>query len=291
VISNERHVVKSICNDKQSTLSLRKGYEMGRQYKLLSSNQKVEQETRGYDESTGTTYTLRAKEDAPDYRYMPDPNLAQTYISPELLASAANEMPETIEQQRNRLTSQYKLPLNDVNILMRIDMEETRGNAHPVAYFEQLCQNRDPKVALNWIIQVLLRALNDQEKTFAENTISEEHFGQLIDLVEAGQVTASTARSLIKELLSNESLLQQESSQPNPVLSLLSSRDALALSGQDELTSLCQQIIKDLPKESDKVRQGNDKVVMRLVGEVMKRARGRADAQLARKIFTNLLRE
>ncbi|UZJ51853.1 hypothetical protein CBS101457_001173 [Exobasidium rhododendri] len=270
------------------------GYEIHRQYRLLSSNDKVLQETRGYDEGTGETFTLRSKADAPDYRYMPDPNLAPVHIPKELLTSIRAHLPELIEQQRQRLIKQYNVALRDVNVLVRIGLEEDqerpKTGTDAVAYFEELSQGRDARVALNWIVQVLLRALNSQDKTFADNVLEAKHLGELIDLVESSQVTSFTARALIEDILREKETLQTHSSAPNPIFALLSERGALALDSGDALTIACQEVIRDLPVESDKVRKGNEKVIMRLVGEVMKRAKGRADAQSARGIFLELLR-
>lgn len=272
-------------------LFLLPGCEIHRQHQLLAAGKTVDQETRGYDETTGTTFKLRSKEDSPDYRYMPDPNLPPVNVAA-VVAAARQELPELLEQQRKRLVAQYSVPLRDVNVLIRIGLEEETVSVDAVEYFEQVCQGRDARVVLNWIIQSLLGALNSQGKTFASNTVQAVHLGQLIDLVEAGQITTSTARALLDELAaeSGSRLLQSHSHSHNAVLALLSSRDALALDSGDDLTTLCREIMQDLPVECDKVRNGNEKVVMRLVGEVMKRAKGRADAQLARKVFLDLLR-
>ena len=248
-------------------LFLPPGCEIHRQHQLLTAGKRVEQETRGYDETTGTTFKLRSKEDSPDYRYMPDPNLPPVNVAA-VVAAARQELPELLEQQRKRLVAQYSVPLRDVNVLIRIGLEEETVGVDAVEYFEQVCQGRDARVVLNWIIQSLLGALNSQGKTFASNTVQAVHLGQLIDLVEAGQITTSTARALLDELAaeSGSQLLQSHSHSQNAVLALLSSRDALALDSGDDLTTLCREIMQDLPVECDKVRNGNEKVVMRLVG-------------------------
>jgi aspartyl-tRNA(Asn)/glutamyl-tRNA(Gln) amidotransferase subunit B len=264
---------------------------MNRQYKLLSSGEAVTQETRGYDEALGTTYSLRSKEDAPDYRFMPDPNLPPLQVTPELIESVKKDLPESLEEQRKRLVEQYQLPLRDVNVLMRIGLEDEKiVNADAVAYFEQLAKGRDAKVALNWVTQVLLRNLNSQELSFADNSVEASHLGNLIDLVEGGQCTSTTGSSLVKQMLRDARLLEPYASSTNPVLALLVDRDALALDSNEELTALCQQVIQDLPKESEKIRKGQEKVLARLIGEVMKRTKGRADAEVARTELMRLLK-
>lgn len=264
---------------------------MNRQYKLLSSGGAVTQETRGYDEATGTTYSLRSKEDAPDYRFMPDPNLPPLRITPDLIESVKKDLPESFEQQRRRLVEQYQISLRDVNVLMRIGLEDERivgGDA--VSYFEQLAKGRDARVALNWVTQVLLRNLNSQEMSFADNSIKASLLGQLIDLVEGGQCTSTTGTSLVKQMLRDPRLLEPYASSSSPVLALLTDRDALAFDSKEELSALCQQVVLELPKESEKIRKGQVRVLARLIGEVMKRTKGRADAEVARTELMRLLK-
>lgn len=220
---------------------------------------------------------------------MPDPNLPPVQVTREMIDAVRLAMPELVEQQRERLIKQYQLPVREVNILLRIGLEEEKERVDAVGYFEQLAQGRDAKVALNWVIQVLLRALNKQEKTFAQNTIETAHLGQITDLVQSAQVTSSTARSLVEELLEKPDIIKPYSSSSSAILDLLASRDALVLDSAVDLVQLCQEVIEHLPVESEKVRNGNQKVLMRLIGEVMKRSKGRADAQRAREELTSLL--
>lgn len=262
---------------------------MHRQYQLLSSGKQVEQETRSYDEIKGLTTSMRSKEDSPDYRYMPDPNLPALHISAEVVKDIQNSMPELIEHQRDRIVRQYKLPVNEVNILIRIGLEEERGEIDAVIYFEQVAMGRNAKIVLNWIIQILVRSLNDQGKAFVDNTIDPKHLGQIIDLVESAKLTSSIARAFIKELLQDAEILKPYHSD-NAVFELLSSRGVLAMGSSESLRDLCQEAIKNLPEESQKIRQGNEKIVKRLVGEVMKRSKGRADAKAAQEELLKLLR-
>jgi aspartyl-tRNA(Asn)/glutamyl-tRNA(Gln) amidotransferase subunit B len=222
---------------------------------------------------------------------MPDPNLPPLQVTQEMIQAVKQDLPESFEQQRDRLVDQYQLPLRDVNVLIRIGLEDEKvASADAVAYFEQLARGRDARTALNWIIQVLLRNLNKLDLTFADNPLEASHMGELIDLVESGQCTSTTARSLVKEMVRDGSVLVPYSSSSDPVLALLVERNALALDSDDDLTALCEQIIIDLPKESEKIRKGQEKVLARLVGEVMKRTKGRADAAVAQSELLRLLR-
>lgn len=279
-------------------------FEMQRQYHLLSRGENVEQQTRGYDEDVGETFFLRSKEDAPDYRYMPDPNLPPLLISAETLAGFQKGLPEHPDKQRRRLKEQYGLNTRDVNVLMRVGLEETFADlttasegaraADAVAYFEDVAKGRNPQVAVNWVIHELLKAFNRIEAPFDSRRVPARSLGELIDLVEAGKVTGTSAKKLLAELVVEaHEKSDAASSSSTSILELLKEKNLLAMdsssTSSSEVETLCQQIISDLPKEAEKVRQGNEKVVMRLVGEAMKRTGGRADAKKAREIFVKML--
>lgn len=132
-----------------------KAHEMQRQYKILSQGDAVQQDTRAYDEVDGTTYRLRSKEQSPDYRYMPDANLAPLSVAADekLLEEVRTSMPELPDEQRIRLLETYGLPLRDVNVLMRIGLDDDDSNndaAAAVAFFEEIARGRDARVAINW---------------------------------------------------------------------------------------------------------------------------------------------
>ncbi|SPO41908.1 related to Glutamyl-tRNA(Gln) amidotransferase subunit B, mitochondrial [Pseudozyma flocculosa] len=267
-------------------------HETQRQVAILEQGGRIEQETRGYDEARGTTFKLRGKEDAPDYRYMPDPNLPPI-----------------------RLTeSQYALNTRDINVLMRVGSEDEGSGRFPtpsgvaptavecgdaVDYFERIAQGRDPQIAVNWIIHELMKGLNTHNLAFSEDHIPPAQLGELIDLVESGKVTGTTAKSLLGELISSRARSVGEATSSDApasdlagvdigtlsIFDLLSSRGLLALGSRDDLLPLCRQAIEELKQEAEKVRKGNLKVAMRIVGQVMKMAKGRADAKVVHEVI------
>lgn len=132
--------------------------EVSRQIALLSSNQPVFQATRGFDVLTSSTFHLRSKEDAPDYRYMPDPELGAVVVSDEELEGMRKGLPELPEEAYERLTSQYGLSGRDSGILVALGEslgdeggEHVEGAAAVgVRFFEQVADGRDAKIAANW---------------------------------------------------------------------------------------------------------------------------------------------
>lgn len=293
-------------------------FESHRQVKLLQQNGRVEQETRGYNESDGTTFRLRGKEDAPDYRYMPDPNLPPILLSEQQLHELRHGLPELPDARRARLVEQYGLSSRDINVLMRVGSEDERDgriatqsldthaqqqtSSDAVDYFEQVATGRSAQTALNWIIHELMKGLNARNLPFKEWYLPAEYLGQLIDLVEDGQVTGTTAKTVIADLLSSaqsghdgktclslaavRALAQSSSS---PVFDLLKQRGLLALNTKKDLMPLVESAMERLPDEVAQVRKGNLKVAMRIVGQVMKDANGRANAKLVHQTILEQL--
>ncbi len=276
--------------------------EIQRQVAELEAGGTITQETRGYDEETGRTVSLRSKEEARDYRYMPDPNLPPLDLQDEVLGRIRSEMPESPDQLRDRLIERYGLSMRDLNILLRLDerAEEeesspqhqsgTQGHHQPaLAFFEAVAYKRNAQTVANWIVNELAGALGEQA-SFHRNPISAAQMGELIDLVEQKRITGSVAKALLAELAgplppADVAEMRSKSSsaidgEEAPLLSLLRQRGQLSLN-EDELAAMCKEVVADMTSEVEAVRKGKHKVLMRLVGEVMKRARGRADAATA----------
>lgn len=297
-------------------------YESHRQVKLLEQEGgRIEQETRGYNESNGTTFRLRGKEDAPDYRYMPDPNLPPILLSEKQIRALWEDLPELPDARRVRLRERYGLSSRDINVLMRVGSEDERDGrvatvqgdaegeglgqgADAVDYFERVAHGRNAQTSLNWIIHELMKGLNARDLPFREYFLPADYLGQLIDLVESGKVTGTTAKSVVADLLpparatppgSTESGISLSAldglakSSPTPVLDLLQQKQMLALATTEDLLPLVESALARLPDEVAQVRKGNLKVAMRIVGQVMKDANGRADAKVVHKTILQQL--
>ncbi|KAK0541370.1 hypothetical protein OC835_000231 [Tilletia horrida] len=254
----------------------------------------LQQETRGFDEKTGTTFRLRSKEQAPEYRFMPDPNLAPLALTESFIDSVRARLPELPDATRRRLMQSYSLSVREANVLIRassgtLTTPLAESGSQPtirtaVEYFEALARLVKPKVAINWTINELMKSLNAHELGFEACPVPPSSLAELLALVEQRRITGTVAKTLLPELVSNPELL-------NPsVTALLESRGVLsppaatdpAQGGHDDASdtnlSLCKTIIDDFPIEAKLIRAGKHKIVMKLVGEAMKRTRGTADA-------------
>ncbi|GBE79803.1 Glutamyl-tRNA(Gln) amidotransferase subunit B, mitochondrial [Sparassis crispa] len=260
--------------------------EVHRQITLLESGHLVPQETRGFDEDKAETYAMRSKEDAPDYRYMPDPNLPPLLLDEPYVDNIRKHMPELPDATRARL-EELGLSRRDTDVLMDIDAGREVGydgilGQGALAYFDAVSVDRDPRVVVNWITHELLGQLAFRQETFQENPMSVEQMGDLIDLVQSGKLTGTSGKTILRHILTHRS----------PELpSTLAERLSL-LTVLDDSTSLeqwCSEAITVLPEEAKVVRGGNVKVINKIMGRVMKLSRGTADAQAVRAMLLRML--
>ncbi|KAJ8472672.1 hypothetical protein ONZ51_g8362 [Trametes cubensis] len=280
--------------------------EAFRQMALLDQGIPVTQETRGFDEEKAETYSLRSKEDAPDYRYMPDPNIPPLLIDKGYIDAIRRKMPELPTATRARLLDQG-LSERDVDVLMDVDSGREVGfdgelGRGAVAYFDQVSRGRDPKAAVNWITHELLGQLAFRNETFTDNPISVEQMGELIDLVQNGKVTGPQSIRLrgpggdIDHVsatgTSGKTILRHILSTRTPDLPSTIAEELQLLTVSDDGASLekwCRDAIAALPEEAEVVRRGNVKVVNKIMGHVMKASRGTAKAQDVRAMLLKLL--
>ncbi|KAI8834737.1 Asp/Glu-ADT subunit B [Chytriomyces cf. hyalinus JEL632] len=163
-------------------------FEVARQIALLESGQQVLQETMGLDEN-GHTKRLRGKEDAPDYRYMPEPDLPALIISEKLIDHVGKRLPESLDVRRDRLEKQYGLSMFHISVLM--------DEPGAVEYYEELTKNRDQAKTLNWLISNLFAMLNKHGIKLAACPIPPSEFGPLIDLVDNGSLSGIRGKDVL----------------------------------------------------------------------------------------------
>ncbi|CAG7848888.1 Glutamyl-tRNA(Gln) amidotransferase subunit B, mitochondrial {ECO:0000255/HAMAP-Rule:MF_03147} Short=Glu-AdT subunit B {ECO:0000255/HAMAP-Rule:MF_03147}; {ECO:0000255/HAMAP-Rule:MF_03147}; Flags: Precursor [Serendipita indica DSM 11827] len=198
--------------------------------------------------------------------------------------------------------------LRDLEVLMLLDAGKTVGwdgevENGAVAFFERAIKGdqhsthrRDPKVVLNWMIHELLGQLTYRQLTFAQNPLSAEQLGDIVDAVEASQITNTAGKTLLRHILDAATPLASDSSTDSthtpPSLSIQSLIDQLGLAksrSDTDLEEWCQRAIDELPDKAERVREGKLNVINALVGRVMKISKGAADAVSARAVLATKL--
>jgi aspartyl-tRNA(Asn)/glutamyl-tRNA(Gln) amidotransferase subunit B len=246
-------------------------HEVSRMTALLLQGQSILQETRSFDASTDTTFSLRNKEEANDYRYFPDPDLAPFTITEAYLMQVRANMPELPQQLQERFLL--------INGLTPYDARQLSEDITTAGFFEataQICHH--PKAIANWILGPIKQWMNEQTTAEVSFPIAPAELADLIELVESGQLNFSVASGkLLPALISSHSNARQLAVEMN----LLQTNEA------DELTTWIDQVLQRMPEKVLEYKKGKKGLIGLFVGEVKKLSGGKANP----KEVTRLLEE
>jgi len=268
----ERVEIKNLNSIKAVVGSL--SYEAPRQREILSNGGKVERETRLWDEVRGRTARMRSKEAAQDYRYFPEPDLVPLTVSREELQARRCELPELPLSRRRRFQEQYNLSAYDAKVLT--------GERALADYFEACVQAYDsPKGAANWVMNDVMREINDRKISTEQFPVSPGRLAGLIRMSEEGRITANVARQILPKMI--------ETGQD--AATLVKQEGAEQISDAADLLPVVEQVIAENPKPVEDYLAGKKKAAAALMGQVMRLTRGKADPKLADKVIRQKLDE
>ncbi len=247
-------------------------YEVARQTKLVLADKQVIPQTRHWDETQGITKAMRTKYLSTDYRCLPDPNIPPIECSPELIEKIREALPEMPEARLNRFIQEYGLPEYDAEIIT---------NSRAMAdFFEQtLALIAKPKVISNWLMGEVSRCLNEDAKEIDETELNPELLAKLIKLIDEGVISNKIAKDVFVEMY-GKGLNPEE---------IVKNKGLVQIADTDTLSSLITQVIEENPKVVEDYRQGKDKALGFLVGQVMKASKGKANPQLVNKMLQDIL--
>ena len=234
--------------------------EIVRQSEILDDGGRVVQATMHYDVERGRTRVMRLKENADDYRYFDDPDLIPLQISDAQIEAVRAGMPELPEQKRVRFERDYGLSADDAGLLI-----QTRSLADFFEATAAACGSA--KSAVNWIARDLMKELNDRSIEIDAAVLTPTALASLIRLVDAGRVTARTARELLPELV-------REGGDPERIVG---ERGLEAVSDAGLLDGLVAEVLAAHPGVAESVRGGDEKPLNFLMGKVMQASKGKAD--------------
>lgn len=253
---------------------VRKGleYEEKRQRSILMSGGTIQQETRRYDEATGTTILMRVKEGAEDYRYFPDPDLVPLLIDEEWKERVRAEIPELPDARKKRYIEEFGLPAYDAGVLtMTKEMAD---------FFEAaVAAGAEPKQASNWMMGELSGYLNAEQKELHEVKLTPEALAGMIKLIEKGTISTKIAKTVFKELLENGGDPEQ----------IVKDKGLVQISDEGALRKIIVEVMDKNPKTVEDYKSGKKKAAGFIVGQVMKATKGQANPQLVNKIIAEEL--
>ncbi|MCS6998662.1 MAG: Asp-tRNA(Asn)/Glu-tRNA(Gln) amidotransferase subunit GatB [Aquificaceae bacterium] len=247
--------------------------EMERQTKLLLSGEKVVQETRTFDPSTGLTHPMRSKEEAEDYRYFPEPDLLPLILSPNWVEEIRKGMPELPEQRLERFLKEYGLEEYSAKVLTE--------NKELGDFFEESLNHygEEPRLTANWLLNDLLGQLAEWGKDIESSPVSTESLAELVRLIKEGVLSSKLAKEVLKEMVAT-------GKRPTQVVEEKGLRQ---VSDEDAIRGLIEQVLQENHREAERFRAGEEKVFGFLVGQVMKKAKGKANPQLVNSLLKRML--
>lgn len=247
-------------------------YEARRQIELIEDGGTVTQETRLYDADLDETRSMRTKEDANDYRYFSDPDLAPLHISPDWIERVKADMPELPAQKRTRFESELGLSAYDANQLTV---------ARDVAdYFETTYTalgNNHAKLAANWIITDLTSVLNRDDLAITESKINADQLAKLIVRIADNTISNKIARDVFAAMWEGE-----ENSDADAIIE---KRGLKQISDSGAIETMVDEVIAANPDIVEQYRAGRDKAFNSLIGQVMKAAKGKANPRQVTEIL------
>lgn len=243
-------------------------YEAERQIEVIENGGKIEQETLRWDEVSGKTFSMRDKENAQDYRYFPEPDLAIINISDEMIENIKKTLPEMPESRHERYIKEFKLPEYDSNIL-------TSSKYLSDLFEKATAKCNNPKAVSNWIMTDITRILNEKEQEPNDIPFTAEELGKLVILIDKGTISSKIAKQVLEELFEN----------PKDPEDIIKEKGWIQISDEGAIKEVVTKILEANPASIADYKAGKDRALGFLVGQAMKETRGKANPQLLNKMF------
>jgi aspartyl-tRNA(Asn)/glutamyl-tRNA(Gln) amidotransferase subunit B len=247
--------------------------EVERQIKETEAGRRIEAWTLEWDEDAGRLRKMRSKETEADYRYFREPDLLPIRLDEEWKRVILLNLPELPLERRARFMQQYGLPEYDADILT--------GERSLSDYYEQAVKafGGDPKKVSNWLMNDVLRMVNDQGLNPAEMKLTPEYLAELISLVDMGAINITTGKALLQQI--------NDSGKAPKIL--IEEQGLAQVTDDSAIRAACQKIVDANPNEVASFKAGKKTLMGWFVGQVMREMRGKADAKIAGQILKELL--
>ena len=247
-------------------------FEIQRQIEVLENGGVIHQETRRFDDVKGVGYAMRSKEDAQDYRYFPEPDLAPIILSDEYINNIKDNLPEMPHIKKERYINEYSLPEYDAEILT-----SSKKTANFFEKTNSICNN--PKAVSNWIMGDFARLLNEKEIEIDESKVTEENLASLIILIDKGTISSKIAKQIFEEMFETGEKAED----------IVNKKGLVQISDEGAIKEICQRIVDANPQSIADYKAGKDRAIGYLVGQIMKETKGKANPQIVNKILLEII--
>ncbi|MBC1913863.1 Asp-tRNA(Asn)/Glu-tRNA(Gln) amidotransferase subunit GatB [Listeria booriae] len=271
-VGQEAFGVKTELKNLNSFNNVRKGieYEIKRQAEVLMAGGIIEQETRRFEEATGKTTLMRIKEGSDDYRYFPEPDLVDLYIDDQWKERIRAEIPELPDKRQARYVAELGLPAYDAMVLtLTKEMSD---------FFEATIQaGADAKQASNWLMGEVSAYLNAEQQELADTKLTPDNLAGMIALIEKGTISSKIAKKVFRELITNGGDAEE----------VVKAKGLVQISDEGELRTIISGILDQNEQSVTDFKNGKDRAVGFLVGQVMKATKGQANPTMVNEILVD----
>ncbi len=249
-------------------------YEMRRQTEILEDGGRVIQETRLWDDERGETRSMRVKEGAKDYRYFPEPDLPPVRIEREYLETLRAGLPELRDAKRKRFAGEFGIPDYDAGVLVA---------DKAVADFFEECNrlHNAPKTYSNWIMVYILRELGgEEEKEIGDLKVTPKHLAQLAQILDSGKINQNIAKKILNDVLETGEMPE----------AIMKAQGLEMVSDSGEIEKFVDEVLADNPGPAEEYKNGKDNTLNFLVGQVMRKSRGKAKPDTVQELIRKKVR-
>ncbi len=247
-------------------------YEIERQISVVEEGGQVEQETRLWNPHLGITETMRKKEEEHDYRYFPEPDLVPLVLTEQFVENMRSELPELPDEKKKRFMDQYGLSAYDSEVLC--------SSRELADYYEKaVSAYNNPKAIANWVMVELLGRLNKESKDVTQSPIKPEQVAKLVELIDKGTISGKIGKQVFD-------IMYKEGGDPEAIVK---EKGLVQITDAGEIEKFVDEVIAECPEEVQKYLKGKTKVIGYLVGQVMKKTKGKANPQLVNKLLREKL--
>jgi aspartyl-tRNA(Asn)/glutamyl-tRNA(Gln) amidotransferase subunit B len=243
-------------------------FEINRQKDVLKDGGRVVQETRLWNPDKNRTTSMRSKEEAPDYRYFPDPDLLPLAIDDEWIAAVQKTLPELPEQKKQRFIDEYMLPVYDAEVLT--------SSRELADYFEEcLATFPNPKQVGNWVMGSLLGLLNAVGKSIDESPIAAGDLARLLKLIDEGVISGKIAKTVFEEMAQSG----------RPPSAIVEEKGLVQVTDEAAIEAVVLKVLGQCDQEVQDYKAGKTKLFSFFVGQVMKATKGKANPKIVNEIL------
>ena len=243
-------------------------YEEKRQEQVILSGGVINQETRRFDETTGTTKLMRVKEGSDDYRYFPEPDIVPMIISDEWMEEVRKTIPELPDARQRRYQEELGLPAYDAHVL-------TLTKEMSDMFEKTVSLGADAKLASNYLMVDVNAYLNKVQKELSETALTAEGLAGMIKLITDGTISSKIAKKVFAELIEHGGDAEK----------IVKEKGLVQVSDSGQLLAWVNEALDNNPKSIEDYKNGRDRAIGFLVGQIMKVSKGQANPQMINKML------